>query len=229
VAAQSALLKVLEETGIGMFFLFATTEVDKIISTIRSRSLEIHFDRVPESQLVENLKHICQSRGEDLSEKALIAVARRSRGHVRNAHMMLDNLISLGEEDYFRSFRSSGGLIVDYMVSVLSQDRELLYRSMEQLSSFLLVTIKEDYQDVLLGVMRKVVGGGENLPSSKLFTFSSQELVRLVRLMMSSWVLDSFSSDTTFQTALYCVFQMWGGGTEQKSVGHTLLGRAMKK
>lgn len=87
-AAQNSLLKVLEEAIGKVIFIMCTTEPNKLLPTIRSRSLELEFLPVPMESVVQNLTNVCDKRGINLSNDLKLLIADRSAGHMRNAHML---------------------------------------------------------------------------------------------------------------------------------------------
>ena len=60
--AQSALLKTLEESNSGIFFILCTTHIDKILPTIKSRSLKLRFDLINENEIKKNLENIIKNK-----------------------------------------------------------------------------------------------------------------------------------------------------------------------
>jgi DNA polymerase-3 subunit gamma/tau len=97
--AFNALLKTLEEPPPHVKFIFATTEFDKLPSTIVSRCQRFDLRRISTALIVKNLAKICQSEGVKASEDALLAVARGAEGGMRDALSALDQLISFKGDD----------------------------------------------------------------------------------------------------------------------------------
>lgn len=95
--AQGALLKVFEETKGNIFFLLCTTDAQKLLPTIRSRSLELRFNLIPDVYLKENLKSIAEKEGIQIEDEILDLIVSRSEGHARNAQMLLDRYQLLGD------------------------------------------------------------------------------------------------------------------------------------
>ena len=91
--AANALLKLVEEPPEHLRFVFATTEPDKLLGTIRSRTHHYPFRLVPARLLVENLAMICAAEGVPAEEPALALVARASGGSVRDAQSILGQLV----------------------------------------------------------------------------------------------------------------------------------------
>lgn len=92
--AQSALLKIIEEGSPSTFYLFCTTEYDKVLKTIQSRSLPVEFYRVGDHLIEKHLTSICeQEEVTDLEEGVLEKIALKSDGHVRDALMVLEGYI----------------------------------------------------------------------------------------------------------------------------------------
>ena len=91
--AANALLKLVEEPPEHLRFVFATTEPDKLLGTIRSRTHHYPFRLVPAKVLVENLAGICDNEGVAADPAALALVARASGGSVRDAQSILGQLV----------------------------------------------------------------------------------------------------------------------------------------
>jgi len=67
-----------------------TTELDKIIPTIQSRCQRIIFRKIPNTLIIEHLKHICEKEGISYEEKGLEVIANASEGCMRDAASILD-------------------------------------------------------------------------------------------------------------------------------------------
>ncbi len=94
--AFNALLKTLEEPPAHVLFVLATTELERVPDTIRSRCQTFEFRRVPDGEIAARLKAICAAEKIDAEDAALAAVARAARGGMRDAQSLLDQLITLG-------------------------------------------------------------------------------------------------------------------------------------
>lgn len=94
--AFNALLKTLEEPPENVMFILATTEVHKLPATILSRCLRLDFKRVPERQLKEGMRKICQELGITVEESALGLICANADGSVRDGLSLLDQCISGG-------------------------------------------------------------------------------------------------------------------------------------
>ena len=83
--AANALLKVVEEPPAHVIFIFATTEPDKLIATIRSRTHHYPFRLVPPGVLALHLEKICDAEGVKVAKGVIPLVVRASGGSVRDA------------------------------------------------------------------------------------------------------------------------------------------------
>ncbi|CAB4752850.1 MAG: DNA polymerase III subunit gamma and tau [Actinobacteria bacterium] len=92
--AANALLKVVEEPPPHVIFIFATTEPEKLISTIRSRTHHYPFRLVPPGILTAHLEKICNSEGVKVAKGVLPLVVRASGGSVRDALSVLGQLLA---------------------------------------------------------------------------------------------------------------------------------------
>ncbi|WP_028045382.1 DNA polymerase III subunit gamma and tau [Cellulomonas sp. URHE0023] len=90
----NALLKIVEEPPPHIKFIFATTEPDKVIGTIRSRTHHYPFRLVPPDVLVPYLQQLCDSEGVQVAPGVLPLVVRAGGGSVRDTLSVLDQLIA---------------------------------------------------------------------------------------------------------------------------------------
>jgi DNA polymerase-3 subunit gamma/tau len=93
-AAWNALLKLIEEPPPHLVFVFCTTDLSKVLATVRSRCQTFVFQRPRLQDLVAKLRRIADAEGIDVSDQALALVARGGRGAYRDAESTLDQLAS---------------------------------------------------------------------------------------------------------------------------------------
>ncbi len=97
--AANALLKVVEEPPPHVLFIFATTEPDKLIATIRSRTHHYPFRLVPPAVLAEHLEGVCKQEGIKVAKGVIPLVVRASGGSVRDALSVLGQLLAGAGKD----------------------------------------------------------------------------------------------------------------------------------
>ena len=88
--AFNALLKTLEEPPSYVVFILATTELNKLPTTIVSRCQRFDFRRIGSDVIIDRLKQISQEEGIDLSDDGARLIARASRGGMRDAVSLLE-------------------------------------------------------------------------------------------------------------------------------------------
>lgn len=96
--AFDALLKTLEEPPDHAIFVLATTEIDKVPQTIKSRCLQFEFRRVSLVEVADRLEAITQAEGLEIERPALELIARQGTGSVRDSISLLDQIVSDPEE-----------------------------------------------------------------------------------------------------------------------------------
>lgn len=92
--AFDALLKTLEEPPSHAIFVLATTEIDKVPSTIKSRCLQFEFRRVSLNDVADRLGVITSNEGLNVERGALELIARQGTGSVRDSISLLDQIVS---------------------------------------------------------------------------------------------------------------------------------------
>jgi DNA polymerase-3 subunit gamma/tau len=96
--AFNGLLKTLEEPPEHVKFLFATTEIEKVPITVRSRCLRFDLKRIESGMMTRHLSGICEAEGVAFEADALPLIARVAEGSVRDALSLLDQAIAHGAE-----------------------------------------------------------------------------------------------------------------------------------
>jgi DNA polymerase-3 subunit gamma/tau len=123
----NALLKLVEEPPPHLKFVFATTEPEKVIATIKSRTHHYPFRLVPPAVLREHLEQVLASEGVPYEPAVLPVVIRAGAGSVRDALSVLDQLIA-GSDD--------AGLRYDRAIALLGySDDRLLDEVIEALAA----------------------------------------------------------------------------------------------
>ena len=102
-AAENAFLKTLEEPPEHAIFILATTDPQKVRSTIRSRCMQLNFRRVTEEELIEGMRRICAKRGINATKDALATIASRADGSVRDALSILEQCTAAGDKELSRA------------------------------------------------------------------------------------------------------------------------------
>jgi DNA polymerase-3 subunit gamma/tau len=98
-AARNARLKLIEEPPPHLVFVFCTTDLSKVLPTVRSRCQTFVFARPRLPELVRYVRRVADGEGIQVPDQALALVARGARGSFRDAVSTLDQLASATEND----------------------------------------------------------------------------------------------------------------------------------
>ena len=137
--AANALLKVVEEPPPHVIFIFATTEPEKLISTIRSRTHHYPFRLVPPGILTTHLEKICAAEGAVVAKGVLPLVVRASGGSVRDALSVLGQLLAGAGPDgvsYEIALQllgfTDGALLDDAIDAIAARDGATLFKTVDR-------------------------------------------------------------------------------------------------
>jgi DNA polymerase III subunit gamma/tau len=137
--AANALLKVVEEPPPHVIFIFATTEPEKLISTIRSRTHHYPFRLVPPGILGEHLEKICTQEGVKVAKGVIPLVVRASGGSVRDALSILGQLLAGAGADgvsYEIAIQllgfTDGALLDDAVEALAARDGATLFKTVDR-------------------------------------------------------------------------------------------------
>ena len=137
--AANALLKVVEEPPAHVIFIFATTEPEKLISTIRSRTHHYPFRLVPPGILATHLEKVCESEGVKVDKGVIPLVVRASGGSVRDALSVVGQLLAGAGKDgvsYEIAIQllgfTDGALLDDAMDAISARDGATLFKTVDR-------------------------------------------------------------------------------------------------
>ncbi|MET0976516.1 MAG: DNA polymerase III subunit gamma and tau, partial [Leifsonia sp.] len=122
----NALLKLVEEPPEHVKFIFATTEPEKVLGTIRSRTHHYPFRLVPPAQMLEYVQQLCEQEGVKVAPGVLPLVVRAGGGSPRDTLSLLDQLMAGSEDstvDYERAVALLGfthGALLDEIIDAIA-------------------------------------------------------------------------------------------------------------
>jgi DNA polymerase-3 subunit gamma/tau len=91
-AAFNAFLKILEEPPMSVVFILATTDVEKILETVRSRCFQLFFKPIKNEQLITHLQTVCLAESINHDRPGLELIVKESQGSARDALNLLEQV-----------------------------------------------------------------------------------------------------------------------------------------
>ncbi len=185
----NALLKIVEEPPEHVMFIFATTEPDKVIGTIRSRTHHYPFRLVPPEVMGPYLQDICKKEGIQAQNGVLRLAMRAGGGSMRDTLSVLDQLM-IGSDDGVISLDSAvallgftpSNLIADVIDALIEKDGAKLYEVVQKVVVGGFDTRK--FVEDLLGRLRDLlllVSAGPNCAKNLLGDLSPEDMQDLQR------------------------------------------------
>jgi len=222
-AAFNALLKTLEEPPPHVKFIFATTDVHKVLPTILSRCQRFDLRRISVQDIVDRLRKGCAEEGITISEDALLAIARGAEGGLRDAESALDQIISfrgkeIEEEDVLAVFGLvSRSVLENLTLSILKSDVPAIIdivSAMDQAGKDLqrvVMELLESFRNLLVVLYAGDGASALELPEAQLQFYqahaSATEAGRVIRIIDALIETDSrmryaLSKKTLLETGL---------------------------
>ena len=186
-AAFNALLKTLEEPPAHAKFIFATTEVQKVLPTIISRCQRFDLKPIPTELIVQRLKKIAGAEKIKVSDAALGSIARMADGGMRDAQSIFDQMISfcgneVGEADVLDVYGLVAGEKIAALAAALAAgDHRKIVAIVDECDENgrdlyrLLVDVQANIREALLAAIAK--GGRSSALGAPLTT---EQLTRLL-------------------------------------------------
>lgn len=175
--AFNALLKTLEEPTENVVFILATTELHKIPATILSRVQRFEFKSIKTQDIISHIEWILEQEGIDFEQEGVQIIARRAEGGMRDALSILDQALSLTQENRLTTDIAeeitgsiSLGALDAYVAALISHDAvtaldnlNLIFDSGKNMARFV-TDLLQYLRDLII-----VKTGGENHHASELF------------------------------------------------------------
>lgn len=175
--ASNALLKTLEEPPEHVIFILATTNPEKLIDTIRSRTTFITFRKASPGEIVKSLKRVIAAEKIKIKEEILLKIANVSGGAFRDAIKILEQFAAEGES-YLNKFKSSE---LDNFIKALEQkDEKTAIEEIEKNVSLGIST--EVFLQELLEIFHKAILSEVGIGENKLDGLGREDLIRLSEL-----------------------------------------------
>ncbi len=122
ISAFNALLKTLEEPPSYVIFILATTELQKVPATIRSRCQQFHFQLIGLDLIKESLTQAASDQGINADDDALFWIAREATGSMRDAYTLFDQVVAFSSGHItIETIQSKLGLVgIDQIIQIVT-------------------------------------------------------------------------------------------------------------
>lgn len=183
--ASNALLKTLEEPPEHVIFILATTNPEKLIETIRSRTTNIVFRKATTQEIVRSLKRVVKGEKIKISDKALTAIAKVASGSFRDGVKTLEQMVaekqSLKDEavdEYL--FQTKAVNIRDLVTLLIEKNTKAALMEVERIAAR--GVTMANFTQQLLETFRASLLAKVGIGKDETKELSKRELLRLIKL-----------------------------------------------
>ena len=215
--ASNALLKTLEEPPSHVIFILATTNPEKLIETIRSRTTLIEFHKATPEETVRSLNRVVKGEKIKADKDALLAISKFSKGSFRDATKVLEQLVS-------EKIKLEKGPVEEYLFKSKSFDEKNFLDLLEKKDvKKLLYIIKEcankgvgaeSIIETLLAYLRESLLAKVGVGEVSSCNFSKDEIISLIELLSNAYSQTPLSPIE--ELPLEVVVIRWCGNEEPK-------------
>lgn len=222
-ASQGALLKIFEQPDPNVFFIICTTDQDKLLPTIVSRSLLLCYNKIDIREIIDYLNKLCikyRDRLLNLSdteiESNIKLIANKSNGHIRNALMLLDSLFLLQKDFantikdnqvYYRRLLMIGLNYDDYVQNYTkSEVDKILGQLIQELSLSTISELKLDYESFVLDISKYIFDINPNSEYDA-FLKGYKNSFKLFNILNDKTIYNLFEDDIQFKIALFMLIK----------------------
>lgn len=194
----------------GMSIHNCTTEPNKLLPTIRSRSLELDFRVVSREAIIENLTKVAERKNIPLSEEVKGLIADRSEGHMRNAHMLVDKFLLLGEQDFKDSIQSAIKWYCAFFASIKQGKKNFVSASINTLLNIPMEDLHSDWNTLMVESLKAFNGYEITHPDINVLVneYGRQHFSRIIELYFSPWTRQMFNDMPYFQATLLNIYTL---------------------
>lgn len=203
--AQSTLLKLFEESPSGIFFILCTTNSSKILNTIQSRALSLKFDLLSQEDIEENIKNVVNRLQIEVDNDIIKLIAKRSKGHLRDAHMLLEQYKMISKEEFIELFRSCSELYIKFVLAVILKQDKILPLIIQKLLHYKLSDLKSEYELFVLNIIKLFYNqnASEDKQMIRITTYFKHKKNNFIDILNDYRNYDMFNSDIRFTSLMW--------------------------
>jgi DNA polymerase III subunit gamma/tau len=203
--AQSTLLKLFEESPSGIFFVLCTTNSSKILNTIQSRALSLKFDLLSQEDIEENIKNVVNRLQIEVDNDIIKLIAKRSKGHLRDAHMLLEQYKMISKEEFIELFRSCSELYIKFVLAVILKQDKILPLIIQKLLHYKLSDLKSEYELFVLNIIKLFYNqnASEDKQMIRITTYFKHKKNNFIDILNDYRNYDMFNSDIRFTSLMW--------------------------
>ena len=203
--AQSTLLKLFEESPSGIFFVLCTTNSSKILNTIQSRALSLKFDLLSQEDIEENIKNVVNRLQIEVDNDIIKLIAKRSKGHLRDAHMLLEQYKMISKEEFIELFRSCSELYIKFVLAVILKQDKILPLIIQKLLHYKLSDLKSEYELFVLNIIKLFYSqnASEDKQMIRITTYFKHKKNNFIDILNDYRNYDMFNSDIRFTSLMW--------------------------
>ncbi|MBM17971.1 MAG: DNA polymerase III, subunit gamma and tau [Epsilonproteobacteria bacterium] len=213
-AAFNAFLKILEEPPEFVVFILATTEIQKLPETIKSRCFQLFFNPVKLATVVKHLEKICEQENIVYEQDALELIARSTEGSLRDAINVLEQSRFASDKVTKTIVSSVLGYLDDQIVfqiimAVLQENRELLIKAVDQIGQtavsidYLLQRCQECMYDIMMYKYQASQKYFITIPEDIVQIVDATSVTRIVQCFDELSLLDEVLAKTSKKQLLF--------------------------
>jgi len=211
-SAFNALLKTIEEPPDNVVFIFATTEVNKVIPTIRSRCQQFNFRLIPSNLIYDSIVKILDTYKIKYEENAIIWIANEGQGSMRDSYTLLDQILSFcGDIISLQKIQDKLGLVGEENISkivkgIIDENRELIFTEYFSLLEMgispeqIIIELIDFFRNILIIKSNvshnKFIGFNPSLYEKKIIdTFTFEDIENILDVLFKVYEKSKFSID----------------------------------
>jgi DNA polymerase-3 subunit gamma/tau len=199
---QMTLLKPLEELQEKTFVILATTEINKILKPLRSRALELRFAAISYEAILAHLDFVEAKQGKPISLEIKQYIAYRARGHMRNAHMLIDKYYLMGDEAFMRNSVTAIDCLCDFFISAIEKNQNAT-KYLNTLVNMPLAELREDFDEFIIKCAQETIGTpSNNVNIERVAKAYGSKFKIVVDIYFQKWVSLMFESDIHFHLSM---------------------------
>jgi DNA polymerase III gamma/tau subunit len=161
---QDALLEILEQPPVGVYFILCTTEPNKLLKTIKTRCTTFTVQPLRQAEIIGLLRGICKKEKKDVDEEVFKRIAKDCEGSARQAISYLETVIDLSKDEqlsHLKTYSDQENEVIDLCRLLLKEKAD--WKEMSAILKSIQASMEpENVRRAILGYCSSVLLGGKN-------------------------------------------------------------------